>query len=90
MVMKVATVDVLMEEASFEPQVARAIAKAIGMETESVREALATKHDIANLDHSLRLEMRDLKVEMIRWVFLTLMGFTATLSGVMYFLQHMR
>jgi hypothetical protein len=93
MIMKVETIDVLTEEAHFDPQVARAIAKAIGMETDSAREPLAAKADIAAvkaaivaLGHDLRMEMRDLKVELIRWVFLTLMGFTATLSGVMYFL----
>lgn len=115
MVMKVATVDVLADEAHFEPHVARAIAKAIEMEIGGSQQTLATKHDLSDLRSNLRdellqlrvemregllqlrvemreefsqirIEMRDQKAEVVRWVFLAVMGQTAVFTGAMYLL----
>lgn len=75
MSMQIQTLDILIEKAHFDPQVARAIAEAIAVETNNVSTTLATKQDLA-----------EVKSERVRWLFLVVMGQAAMMCGLMYFL----
>jgi hypothetical protein len=61
MTMLVATLDILTKKAHFDPQVARAIAEAIALETGTSRESLATKQDLTDLRNATKQDLTDLR-----------------------------
>lgn len=83
--MSISTLEIL-EEAQMPPGHARAIARAIESDFTWRLDNLVTKTDLAKLEADLRVDMRDVKSDVVRWVFLAVMGQTALFSGIMYFL----
>jgi hypothetical protein len=82
--MQAAVFEMLVEKAKFEPTVAVAVAEAIDMAI-----AAAPFVTIPILDTrvaELRLEIRDVKVDVVRWVLLATMSQVALMTGIMYFL----
>lgn len=63
-----------LEQAEFTRVQARAIARVLDAETSHSRGDLATK-----------LDLMGLKTDLVRWMFVTVMGQMAVLSGIMYF-----
>jgi len=47
---------------------------------------VATKEDIANLRTEIKTEMKDLKIDMIKWMFSLLMGQLGVILGIVYFI----
>jgi hypothetical protein len=98
--MQVETLDLLTAKGRFDPQTARAIGEAISLETRRSTDSLATKQDlvelrahsksdVAELRTEMKVELQSVKAELVRWIFLTMMGQSAMLLGGMYFLlQH--
>ena len=95
MSMQAATLEIL-EKADLPPRQARAIAQAIELEMAAGHAAIATRHDLHDLRHELKADLRDLrneikvnmaehKTELVRWVFLCILGQTAMLLGAGYF-----
>jgi len=93
--MQAATLEIL-EKADLPPRQARAIAQAIELEMAAGHAAIATRHDLHDLRHELKADLRDLrnelkvdmskhKTELVRWVFLCILGETAMLLGAGYF-----
>lgn len=96
MAMQAATLEIL-EKADLPPRQARAIAQAIELEVSAGHSALATRADFVGLQqgletklvgvkHDLELKMSEHKSELVRWVFLCILGQSAMLLGVSYFL----
>jgi hypothetical protein len=81
MAMQAATVDILIEKAKFEPRTAVAVAEAMD-------EAIGhfNRHSQLVTVPVLDARLSDLKSELIRWVFLTVMGQFALITGMVYFL----
>jgi len=59
----------------------------VRMEVANLRTELKT--DIAGLRSELRTEMKDQKVEIIKWMFSLIMGQTVLILGIVYFLIRM-
>ena len=70
-----------LEKANMPAAQARAIAQAIEIELLAQRDVLATKADL----HQLELKIESSKGELVRWVFLCILGQTAMLLGAAYF-----
>lgn len=96
MPMQLSSLEIL-EEAQFPQGQARAIARVLEAEFEARREDLVTKSDlreaIANLRSSLEgmmggleIKIEGVKAELVRWVFLAVLGLIPIMSGIMYFL----
>jgi hypothetical protein len=96
MAMQAATLEIL-EKADLPPKQARAIAQAIELEVSAGHGTLATRADLLGLQHSmetqfagtkhdLELKMTEQKSGLVRWVFLCILGQSAMLLGVGYFL----
>jgi hypothetical protein len=85
MPMHAATLEIL-EKADLPPKQARAIAQAIEIEVAAGHSTLATRADLLGTQHGLELKMSEHKSELVRWVFLCILGQSATLLGVGYFL----
>jgi hypothetical protein len=90
--MYVATLDILTEKGGFNPQAARAIGEAIDLEIARSRDISPTREDVAECRRalgeeigSLRGETHTMKADLVRCVFIVIMGQTATLLGVVYF-----
>jgi len=90
--MQAASLEIL-EKANVPAPQARAIVQAIEFELIAAKDTLATKHDIielrqgmGELRHGLELKMEGVKTEVVRWVFLAVVGLIPIMSGVMYFL----
>ncbi len=82
--MQAATLEIL-EKARVSPEQARAIAQAIEIELVAQRDTLATKLDLADLRRELEVKIEAAKSELVRWVFLCILGQTAVLLGAAYF-----
>jgi hypothetical protein len=86
--MRVATFE-LLENADLPARQARAIAHAIEMECAAQHDPLATKLDLVKLGADLRTELHqllhDTKSELVRWMFLVMLGQTAALAAAGYF-----
>lgn len=78
--MQAATLEIL-EKAKFPSEQARAVAQAIEIELIAQRDVLATKTDI----HALDVRIEAVKSDLVRWVFLCILGQTAMLLGAAYF-----
>lgn len=106
MAVQVATLDILSERAGFNAEAARAVGDAIIMEINQSRNDLATKRDVEEVNQKLRAEfvlirnefrselkagLAELKADMARWMFAALIGQTALILSIVYFmLQHLR
>lgn len=91
-VMYVATLDILTEKGGFNPRAARAIGEAIDLEIARSREASATREDVGECRRSLseeigtlKISLQTMKADLVRWVFVVILGQTAMLLGVLYF-----
>lgn len=84
MSMQAATLEIL-EKDDLPPRQARAIAQAIELELAASHGALATRHDLRDLRNELKVDMAEHKSELVRWVFLCILGQTAMLLGAGYF-----
>ncbi len=82
--MQAATLEIL-EKARFAPEQARAVAQAIEIELVAQRDVLATKSDVNDARHGLELKIEAARSELVRWVFLCILGQTAMLLGAAYF-----
>ena len=92
MAMQAATLDIL-EKADLPPKQARAIAQAIELEVAAGHSGLVTRADLLGLQHNLETRLSGLEVrmaehksELVRWVFLCILGQSAMLLGISYFL----
>lgn len=96
MTMQAATLEIL-EKADLPPRQARAIAQAIELEVSAGHTALATRQDLLvvkqELQHEIQLVKQELRTniaesrsEVVRWVFLCILGQSAMLLGIGYFL----
>lgn len=94
--MQAATLEIL-ENADLPPRQARAIAQAIELEMSAGHSALATRADLlagqhgleAKIDgfkHDLELKIIETKSELVRRVFLCVLGQSAMFLGISYFL----
>lgn len=64
------------------------IETAIDRKYEAEKDRLATKDDLLKLQMDLRIEMKEQKAEMIKWMFIFWIGqITATLAIVLVFLK---
>lgn len=75
--MQATTVDILIDKAKFDPQVALAVAEAIDNEQHGSRLV-----SVPILDARLA----GLKSELVRWMIITVFGQSTMLTSVMYFL----
>jgi hypothetical protein len=82
--MHAAVVETLVEKAKFEPAVAVAVAEAIDMAM--VTAPFVTVPILDGRVGELKLEIRDVKVDLVRWVLLAMMSQVALMTGIMYFL----
>jgi hypothetical protein len=82
--MQAASLDVL-EKAKFTPEQARAVAQTFEIELLAQRDTLATKADLTEARHGLEVKIEAVKSELVRWVFLCILGQTAMLLGAAYF-----
>jgi hypothetical protein len=82
--MQAASLEVLEKAGVASPQ-ARAFAQAIEIELDARRDTLATKLDLRELRLELKGDMHALRAEIVRWVFLVILGQTVVLTGVGYF-----
>ncbi|MBI4621856.1 MAG: hypothetical protein HY736_01385 [Verrucomicrobia bacterium] len=64
---------------------ARAFAQAIEIELLAQRDVLATKLDLSDVRRELEVKLESVKSELVRWVFLCILGQTAVLLGAAYF-----
>lgn len=81
MAMQAATVEILTHKAKFSPEVALAVAEAMD-------DAIGfyARHTQPITVPILDARLGDLKSELIRWVFLTILGQFALITGMVYFL----
>lgn len=82
--MQAATLEIL-EKANVPAPQARAIAQAIEIELAAQRDVLATKLDLSDVRRELEVKLESVKSELVRWVFLCILGQTAVLLGAAYF-----
>jgi hypothetical protein len=92
MAMQAATLEIL-EKADLPPRQARAIAQAIELEVSAGHTRLVTREDLLEVKHEIqvlkqdfRANIADSKSEIVRWVFLCILGQSAMLLGIGYFL----
>ena len=91
MSMKVATVEILIEKAHFEPLIAVAVAQAIDEAMEGkIRESQWVTVPIldsrmAELKSELRTEMHEIKSDIVRQLYAAILGQFALLLGIAYF-----
>ena len=94
--MLAASLDIL-EKAQVPPLQARAIVQAIELELVAQHDVLATKqdlalfkqdfrHDLQEMRHALELKIEQVRSELIRWVFTVMLGQTAAVLGIVYFM----
>jgi len=96
-VMSLTSLEIL-EQAQFPPAQARAIARAIEIDSLAHREDLATKADLAELRHSLELAIEGVKTDCSQRmydfshrIYLAILGQTAVILGAVYFMfTHLR
>ena len=79
-----ATLEIL-EKANVPAAQARAIAQAIEIELLAQRDVLSTKVDLSEVRRELEVKIESIKSELVRWVFLCILGQTAVLLGAAYF-----
>jgi hypothetical protein len=89
--MQTSSLDVL-EKSDLPPAQARAILKVMETEMTAAHEVLATRADLADLKMmlaelraDLRVEIRQVEGRLTRWVFTCILGQTAVLAGLLYF-----
>ena len=82
--MQAATLEIL-EKANVPAAQARAFAQAIEIEMAAQRDVLATKLDLSDVRRELEVKLESVKSELVRWVFLCILGQTAVLLGAAYF-----
>jgi hypothetical protein len=82
----------VLEHAGLPAKQACAVAQAVEIECTAAHASLATRNDVVNLRaemreirSELRTEMHEIKSDIIRWVFLVILGQTAVLAGAGYF-----
>jgi hypothetical protein len=82
--MHAAAVDVLIRKSKFEPQVALGIAEAIDMAIESAQLVTVPILDARLLAMEARLEARmgGIRAELVRWVFVVMLGNVALTAGI--------
>ncbi len=89
MTMSIMALEIL-EQSQMPPAYARAIAKAIEADSAARREDLVTRTELkaglAQLKSELRVEIQQVKSDLIRWMFSALTGQTMLMMGIMYFL----
>jgi hypothetical protein len=78
--MHAAAVEVLIRKSKFEPQVALGIAEAIDMAIQSAQ--LVTVPILDARLASLEAKVEGVKAELVRWVFLVMLGNVALSAGV--------
>jgi len=80
----------MLEAAQIEPPKARvitdAVIRAIEENNVELHKTLATKEDLEKLEARLEIKIASLQSELIKWMFLFIMGQTAVLVGAAYFL----
>ena len=85
MTMSVATLEIL-EQGQFTSAQARALTKALELESATRRDDIATKSDMLELRHILEIKMEAQKAELVRWVFTVGAGQLAVVLGAVYFM----
>ncbi len=82
--MHAAAVEVLIEKSKFEPHVALGIAEAIDMVIDSAQLVTVSTLDVrlAALEVRMSAKIESTKSELVRWVFLVLLGNVALTAGV--------
>lgn len=83
--MQAASLDIL-EKAQVPSIQARAMLEVIDLEIAAKNSQLATRLDISQMKHDLELKIESIRSELVRWVFMCVMGQTAMLIGAGYFL----
>jgi hypothetical protein len=82
--MKTRSLDIL-EKAELPTAQAHAILKAMELEMASAHESLATRADLVELRADMRVEIKSVEVNLVRWLFTCILGQTAVLAGLGYF-----
>ena len=82
--MQAAALEIL-EKANVPAPQARAFVQAIEIELAAQRDVLATKLDLSDVRRELEVKLESVKSELVRWVFLCILGQTAVLLGAAYF-----
>ena len=82
--MQAAALEIL-EKANVSAPQARAFVQAIEIELAAQRDVLATKLDLSDVRRELEVKLESVKSELVRWVFLCILGQTAVLLGAAYF-----
>ena len=82
--MQAAALEIL-EKANVSAPQARAFVQAIEIELAAQRDVLATKLDLSDVRRDLEVKLESVKSELVRWVFLCILGQTAVLLGAAYF-----
>jgi hypothetical protein len=82
--MHAAAVDVLIRKSKFEPQVALGIAEAIDMAIQSAQLVTVPILDARLMASEARMEarMEGIRAELVRWVFIVMLGNVALTAGV--------
>ena len=90
MSMSLASLEIL-EQAQFPRAQARAIARAIEMDSLTHRDYVATKVDLAELRHTLELKIESVKSDFLQRMYIAILGQMAVLLGAVYFMfTHLR
>jgi hypothetical protein len=76
----------ILEQAKIPAPQARAFVRAVDIGISEVKKTVATKADLAEQFGALRVEIHAKHADAIRWMFLFIVGQTATLLGAGYFL----
>jgi hypothetical protein len=76
----------ILEKAELPPAQSHAILKVMEMEMASAHGALATKDDLKTEILALRVELKGIEGSLSRWVLTCILGQTAILAGVGYFM----
>jgi hypothetical protein len=81
--MHAAAVDVLIRKSKFEPQVALGIAEAIDMAIQSAQLVTVPILDarLAALEARMEAKMEGARAELVRWVFIVMLGNVALTAG---------
>ncbi len=86
--MQAAAVEVLVQKGKFEPQIALAVAEAIDMSINSAQ--LVTVPILDARFAAMEAKMNSLRADLVRWVFLVMLGNVALSTGtaaILNFLQ---
>ena len=91
--MQAATVAILTDKASFQPNIAVAIAEAIDMAIAGAELVTVPVLDarLSELETEMKTEIREVKAELVRWVFVVMLGnvaMSAAATALLNALQH--